>query len=190
MAQTRLDLYNNDWYQPGGGSVKRLLWYFVNLLVFNHGLFPVSGLKVSILRAFGARVGQGVVIKPTVNIKYPWKLTIGDHVWIGEEVWIDNLDQVTIGDHCCLSQGAMLLCGSHDYTDPRFGLITKPITLETGAWIGAKALVAPGITAKGHSVLSAYSVATRDLEAYTIYQGNPAEAKRTTKESSTKSTTT
>lgn len=176
---TRLDTYNNSWYNPGGGALKRLLWYFVNLLVFNHGLFPVSGLKVALLKLFGAKVGPGVVIKPSVNIKYPWLLSIGHHVWIGEEVWIDNLAQVTIGAHACLSQGAMLLCGSHDYTDVSFGLITKPITLEDGAWIGAKALVAPGVTVKTHAVLAAMSVATKDLEPYTIYQGNPAQAKRT-----------
>lgn len=176
--ETRLDLYNNSWYNPGGNPISRLAWYFVNALVFNSALLPFSALKVTLLRLFGAKVGVGVVIKPAVNIKYPWKLTIGDHVWIGEEVWIDNLEQVTIGSHACLSQGAMLLCGSHNYKEVRFGLITKPIVIENGAWVGAKALVAPGVTCKSHSVLSAYSVATSDLEAYTIYQGNPAIAKR------------
>jgi putative colanic acid biosynthesis acetyltransferase WcaF len=175
---TRLDRYDNSWYSPGGKPLSRLLWYFVNALVLNSALIPVSGLKVALLRLFGATIGQGVVIKPCVNIKYPWRLHIGNHVWIGEEVWIDNLEQVTIGDHCCLSQGAMLLCGSHNYKSAGFGLITKPITLESGSWIGAKALVAPGVTCGSHAVLSASSVATTNLAPYTIYQGNPAVAKR------------
>jgi putative colanic acid biosynthesis acetyltransferase WcaF len=178
MATTRLDKYNNSWYNAGGNPISRIAWYFINALVLNSALLPISGLKVALLRLFGAKIGQGVVIKPCVNIKYPWRLTIGNHVWIGEEVWIDNLDQVTIGDHVCLSQGAMLLCGSHNYKDHAFGLITKPITLESGCWISAKALVAPGVTCQSHSVLSASSVATADLAAFTIYQGNPAVPKR------------
>jgi putative colanic acid biosynthesis acetyltransferase WcaF len=127
---------------------------------------------------FGARVGSGVVIKPRVTIKYPWKLTVGDHSWIGEQVWIDNLDHVIIGAHVCISQGALLLCGNHDYKKPTFDLITGPIVLENGVWIGAKANVAPGITCGSHSVLALGSVATKDLEPWQIYQGVPAAAKK------------
>lgn len=179
MGVSRLDTFNNDWYQPGGNALSRLLWYFVNVLFFINPLFPFSGLRVSLLRMFGANVGQGVVIKPGINIKYPWRLTIGNHCWIGEGVWIDNLDYVTLGDHVCISQGAMLLCGSHDYKKATFDLITKPIILETGAWVGAKSLVCPGVTLGSHAVLAAQSVATQSLEPYTIYQGNPAQPKRT-----------
>jgi putative colanic acid biosynthesis acetyltransferase WcaF len=135
-------------------------------------------LKIWFLREFGAKVGDGVIIKPDVNIKYPWKLTIGNYTWIGEGVWIDNLDQVTIGNHCCISQGAMLLCGSHDYKKETFDLITKPITLEEGAWVGAQSLVCPGVTLFSHSVLAAGSVATTHLNAFSVYQGNPAIFKR------------
>lgn len=176
--KVRLDQYNNEWYEPGAGPLKRTAWYFVNVLFFKNGWNPVSGLKVRLLRLFGARVGKGVVIKPAVNIKYPWKLTVGNHVWIGEQVWIDNLDEVTIGHHVCLSQGAMLLCGNHDYKKPAFDLITAPIALEEGAWIGARATVGPGVTVHSHAVLAAGSVASCDLEAHMIYQGVPAVVKR------------
>lgn len=176
--RTDLSVFNNDWYHPGRGAVVRGLWFLTNALFFLNPLMPLSGLKVALLRLFGARVGRGVVIKPSINIKYPWRLTIGDHVWIGENCWIDNLDQISIGSHACLSQGAMLLCGSHDYKRSTFNLITKPIVLEEGAWVGAKALVCPGVTLKSHAVLAAGSTATADLEAYGIYQGNPAEWKR------------
>ena len=131
-----------------------------------------------LLRLFGASVGSGVVIKPRVTIKYPWKLAVGDHSWIGEQVWIDNLDQVTIGAHVCVSQGALLLCGNHDYKKPTFDLITGPIVLEKGVWIGAKASVSSGVTCKTHSVLSMGSLATGKLEAWQIYQGVPAMAKK------------
>jgi putative colanic acid biosynthesis acetyltransferase WcaF len=178
LGRTDLARFNNSWYKTGGRPLKKVAWYFVNELVFKTGLLPINGLKTSLLRAFGARVGQGVVIKPCVNIKYPWRLTIGNHCWLGEEVWIDNLDNVTIGDHCCLSQGAMLLCGSHNYKLPTFDLLIGPITLEDGAWVGAKALVCPNVTLGSHAVLAAGSVATQDLPAYTISQGNPAVVKR------------
>lgn len=145
----------------------------IQLIYFNSG-FPFGGIRVFWLRVFGAKVGKGVVIKPHVKIKYPWRLSVGDHCWIGEEVWIDNLENVTLGNHVCLSQGAMLLTGNHNYTKTTFDLMVKPIVLEDGVWIGAQALVAPGVTCKSHSVLSVKSVAVEDLDAYGIYHGNPA----------------
>ncbi len=174
--KTDLSKYNNDWFAPtiGASKPKQLLWYFVNVVFFMNPLFPFSRIKTFILRWFGAKVGKGIVIKPNVNIKYPWKLTIGNHVWIGEGVWIDNLCEVKIGNDVCLSQGAMLLTGNHDYKKVSFDLIVKTITLEDGVWIGTKSVVCPGVIAHTHSILTVNSVATRSLEAYTIYQGNPA----------------
>lgn len=169
-----LSQYNNSWYRPGN-AVRRICWYFTSLLVFQHGLFPFSPLKVFLLRLFGARVGQGVLIKPNVSIKYPWKLQVGDHVWVGEQVWIDNLAPVIIGDNVCLSQGAFLLTGNHNYSVPHFDLIVKQIILEEGVWIGAMAIVCPGVSCGSHSVLAVGSIATKDLQPYTIYQGNPAQ---------------
>ncbi len=170
----RLDLYDNGWYRPGRSKPVMVLWYFVNVLFFINPLNPLSGLKVRLLRLFGARIGRGVVIKPGVNIKYPWRLTVADHVWIGERVWIDNLADVVIESHVCISQGAMLLTGNHNYKKPTFDLMIAPITLETGAWVGAQSLVTPGVTLKSHSILSAGSVATTDLMPFTIYAGQPA----------------
>lgn len=173
--KTDLSAYDNSDFYPGGGSIKRIFWYFTNVLFFKCSLNTISSLKVCLLRFYGAKIGKGVVIKPSVNIKYPWKLKIGDHCWIGENVWIDNLDEVEIGSHCCLSQDAMLLCGNHNFKKTTFDLITGPIVLEDGAWIGAKSIVCPGVRCKSHSVLAVNSVATKDLEAYTINRGNPAE---------------
>lgn len=176
-AKTDLSRFNNKWYRPGPPAL-RAAWYLVNALFFLNPLFPFSAIKCAILRIFGAKIGRGVVIKPGVNIKYPWCLEIGAYSWIGENVWIDNLDQVTIGPNCCISQGAMLLCGNHDYTSVGFDLTVGCITLEDGVWIGAKALVGPGVTCKSHAVLSVMSVATHNLDAYGIYRGNPAQRVR------------
>lgn len=175
---TDLSKYDNSWYSPGGTSFKRLLWYFANLFFLKNRWNPSSKLKSIVLRAFGAKIGRGVVIKPGINVKYPWLLSIGDYTWIGEGVWIDNLAQVTIGSNCCLSQGAMLLCGNHNYKIPTFDLIVKPITIEDGAWIGAKSIICPGITVGSHAVLSVGAVANRDLDGYHVYANGPIETKR------------
>ena len=174
MNKTDLSKFDNSWYKPGGNVLKRALWYFINVLFFLNPWNPISSLKVFLLRLFGAKIGKGVVVKPSVNIKYPWRLSVGNNVWIGEKVWIDNLANVEIGDNASISQGAMLLCGNHNYKKSTFDLITGEIKLEKGTWIGAKSVVTPGVTCKSHSILAVNSVATKDLEAYTIYQGNPA----------------
>jgi putative colanic acid biosynthesis acetyltransferase WcaF len=174
--KTQLNKFTNNWYTSGASKPKMLLWYFVNLIFFTSRWLPVSAIKVALLRIFGAQVGSGVVIKPAVNIKYPWRLKIGNHVWIGEQVWIDNLENVEIGHHVCISQGAMLLCGNHNYKKSSFDLVVGKIILEEGAWIGAQTVVCPGVVCKTHSILTVGSVATSELKAYTIYQGNPAKA--------------
>ena len=172
---TDLSRYDNSWYDPGGGGLKRLLWHLINHLFFTNGFFPISGLKVFLLRLFGANVGKGVNVKPNVTIKYPWNLSIGNSVWIGEGVWIDNLVHVTIGSNVCLSQGALLLTGNHNYKKTSFDLMVGEIILSDGVWVGAKATVCPGVCCKSHSILTVGSVATSNLKEFGIYQGNPAE---------------
>jgi putative colanic acid biosynthesis acetyltransferase WcaF len=174
-VKTDLSKYDNSWYKPGRNALTRIIWHFVNHIFFTNGFFPVSGLKIGLLRLFGARIGKGVNIKPGVNVKYPWNLKIGDFCWIGENVWIDNLVKVEIGANVCLSQGAMLLTGNHNYKKISFDLMVGEIILADGVWIGAKGVVCPGVTCHQHSVLSVNSIANSDLEAMSIYQGNPAK---------------
>lgn len=170
---TDLSTFNNNWYNPGKNAFFRLTWYLVNIM-FIKSSFPFNSIKISLLRLFGATIGNNVVIKPHVNIKYPWNLVIGNNVWIGELVWIDNLAKVQINDQVCISQGAMLLTGNHNYKKASFDLIVKEITLEEGVWIGAKSVVCPGIICHSHSILSVGSVANQNLLSFSIYQGNPA----------------
>ncbi|HEY4800243.1 MAG TPA: WcaF family extracellular polysaccharide biosynthesis acetyltransferase [Bacteroidia bacterium] len=173
MVSTDLSKYNNDWYKPGASLLKRMLWYGINACFFN-SYCPFYSLKIFLLKIFGAQVGRNVVVKPKVNVKYPWNIAIGDHTWIGEGVWLDSLGKIAIGANACLSQNAMLICGNHSYKKQTFDLIVGDITLEDGVWIGAGAMVCAGVTCKSHAVLTAGSVATNDLESYSIYQGNPA----------------
>ena len=173
-----LSKYDNSWFNPGKNITVRFTWYFVNMLFFKT-LFPFSSIfKARLLNIFGAKIGKGVIIKPNVNIKYPWHLEIGDYCWIGEGVWIDNLALIKLGNNVVLSQGSYLLTGSHNYKKKSFDLILGKIAIGDGVWLGAKSIVCPGVICKSHSVLSAGSVATTDLELYSVYQGNPAILKR------------
>ncbi|MCO6482885.1 MAG: WcaF family extracellular polysaccharide biosynthesis acetyltransferase [Flavobacteriales bacterium] len=180
QERQRVDLsrFDNSSFPRGAGFIKEALWYFTNALFFINPLFPFRSPKPALLRLFGAKVGKGVVIHPGVNIKFPWKLEIGDHVWIGQRVWLDNLDRLTIHSHVVISQGAMLILGSHDYRKVDYPTLTGPITLEEGSWIGTGAIVLGGVTVRTHALLAAGSVTGKDLKAYTIYRGNPAQPVR------------
>jgi len=170
----KLNTFDNRTFIKGASELKVMMWYLVNHIFINSFL-PLSSLKKFFLRLFGASIGKGVLIKPFVNIKYPWKLIIGNDVWIGERVWIDNLDTVTIGNNVCISQGAMLLCGNHNYKKSHFDLITAPILLEEGVWICAKAIVGPGTVCEKGSILSPNSFANTNLSSMGIYTGVPAK---------------
>lgn len=161
-------------FDKGATTAKAALWYFVNALIVRASWNPFMGIKIWLLRLFGARIGKGLCIKNNVTIKSPWNLTVGDNCWLGEGAWIDNLDKVTIGNDVCISQGAMLLTGNHDYTRSNMPYRNAPIRLEDGCWIGARTTVCPGVTVHRNAVLTVGSVATKDLEASGIYQGNPA----------------
>ena len=180
MNETSLKKFNNKWYKPAS-KIKIIFWYFVNMFFLKTSFPWPQVIKRNIIKIFGGKLGTNVLFKSNINVKYPWFLEVGNNVWIGENVWIDNLGKVEIQDNVCLSQGAMLLCGNHDYKKSSFDLIIGDITLEKGSWVGAKSVVCPGVTLKTHSILSVGSIATKDLEPFTIYQGNPAQKVRTRK---------
>ena len=170
----RLYDYDRRGYRPGAGLLKRAAWYAVNALLFDSWLLPLSAPKRALLRLFGARVGRGVVLKPRLNIKYPWHLELGDHVWLGEGVWLDSLARIRVGDNVCISQEAYVLTGNHDYRDARFGLRVEAVTVEAESWIGARAVVCPGAQVGRGAVLAAGAVLLGRAEAGGVYQGNPA----------------
>lgn len=162
-------------YDAGRPAVVRVLWYLVSLLVFEPGWCPVSAPKRLLLRLFGATIGRNVVIKPHVRIKFPWRLSVGDHSWIGEEAWIDNLAQVTIGRDVCISQGVYLCTGSHDPRRTTFDLIVQPIVVEDQAWLAARSVVLPGVTIGRGAVIAAGSTVPRDVAAGIVAGGCPAK---------------
>lgn len=175
-SKVKLSRFNNGWYDPGRGFAVRLLWFLLNGLLFKNPLNMSSSVKVRLLRLFGAQIGVGVILKPGINVKYPWNLEVGDHSWIGENAWIDSLDKIKIGNDVCISQGTYFCTGNHDWSDPCFGLILKPIVIEDGAWVGARSTVLPGVTVASHSIIAAGTTIAKDTEPYMIYSGNPATA--------------
>jgi putative colanic acid biosynthesis acetyltransferase WcaF len=174
MLKTQLKKnFDKKNFNSGASTFKILLWYFTSVIFIRSGIIPFSTIIVFILRCFGAKIGKDVRIKPGIYIHFPWKLIVDDHAWLAE-CRIENLDQVTIGKNACVSQKAMLLTGNHNYASVSFDLITKPVVLNEGSWVGANATVCPGVTLQSHAVLTVGSVATKNLEPYSIYQGNPA----------------
>lgn len=153
-------------------------WYICKCLLFLTPLPVPCWIKRVVLRGFGARIGKGVIIKPRVNIHFPWKLTIAAHTWVGEEVFLLNFEPINIGAHCCISQRAFLCTGNHDYRQPAMPYRNQPITVEDGAWIGAQTFVSPGVTIGSEAVIAAGSVVTRNQPPGAVCSGNPCVAVR------------
>ena len=169
----RLDTYDSQSFARGRPKWIEALWLIAQSLFVSSSI-PGAAHRRWLLRLFGAHIGREVDIKPRVRVKFPWRLTVGDYSWIGEDVWIDNLAEVQIGSHCCISQGAYLCTGSHDWTKPGFDLIVRPIHLGAHSWIAARGIIGPGATIGEGSVLSLGSVATNHLTPWSIYSGSPA----------------
>ena len=156
-----------------GSPIQRILWIpFARPLVASW--IPGTCWRQILLRLFGASIGLGGRIKPRVCITSPWNLTIGDHCWLGEELWIDNLADVVVGDHVCISQGAYLCTGNHDFRSRQFDLRLGPITVHSEAWISARSVLGPGVTVGAGAIVSLGAVALADVPAHAIVRGNPA----------------
>ena len=168
----RLDRFDNVDFDRGASRAKEALWLVANMLLASW--LPGSQWRRKLLRSFGARIGEGVVIKPGVRVKFPWRLSVGDRSWIGEDVWIDNLATVTIGQDTCLSQAVYLCTGSHDWSAPTFTLMTRPIWIGNGCWVGAKASLAPGTVMETGAVLGMESLGKGRLVGDTIHSGVPS----------------
>jgi len=166
--------FDNSWYNPGRSFPIRILWHFVNAIFMQSALIPSSAIKVCLLKLFGAKIGKNVNLKPSINIKYPWNLTIGDYSWLGEYAWLDSISQIKIGNNVCISQGVYICTGNHDWNNPSFDLVVKPVVIEDGAWLGAHSVILPGVTIASHAVVTAGSVMSVSAESFMVYAGNPA----------------
>jgi putative colanic acid biosynthesis acetyltransferase WcaF len=174
MDEVDLSTFDNSHYHPGRSVLIRSVWFFVGLPLLRCAVIPSSGFRAALLRAFGASIGTGVMLKPGLRVKYPWRLVVGDYTWLGEDCWIDNIADVRIGSHACVSQGAYLCTGNHDWSKRSFDLVLGSITIMDGGWVGARAVVCPGVTVGTLAILTAGSIAAKDLTEREIHGGNPA----------------
>lgn len=162
-----------DW-TPGARWSILLLWFCLGSPLLAARWLPGSAWRVLLLRAFGACIGRGCRIKPGLRVKFPWRLVVGEACWLAEDAWIDNLAPVTFGDRVCLSQGAYLCTGNHDFRSAGFDLRTGPIHIDTDAWIAARAVLAPGTRVGAGAVVALGAVVTSSVPPGAIVRGNPA----------------
>lgn len=149
-------------------------WGLCEWLFVTNALQVSSRLRVAVLRAFGARIGDGVIFRPRTRVKFPWKLEVGDDCWIGEGVWIHNQDQVTLGHDVVVSQDTMITTGSHAHRRD-MGLITRPVVIEPGAWVTSRCMVTGGVTVGRSALVGPQSVVMRDVEPGEHVAGNPLQ---------------
>lgn len=170
----RLDKFDpNRGLDRGASSLREGAWVLLRAIFFQSRLPWPRSWKRALLRLFGAKIGKGVVIKPRVTIHFPWKLSIGDHSWIGEEVLILNFEPCRIGAHCCVSQRAFLCGGSHNYKLPDFPYRNAPVTIGDESWICAQCWIGPGVEIGKGAVVQPGSVVVRDIPASMVCGGNP-----------------
>jgi putative colanic acid biosynthesis acetyltransferase WcaF len=176
LAPSQIDLSvpDNSELVRGAPLLIEAVWYFCGLPLLRSHWITSSSFRTRLLRLFGAKIGRGVYIKPGLRVKFPWYFEVGDHTWLGEDLWVDNLAQVTIGPHCCISQGAYLCTGNHDWSAPDMRLFRRPIRCERGSWVGAKSVVCPGVTLGAGAIAAAGSVITKDIPSMEVHAGNPA----------------
>jgi putative colanic acid biosynthesis acetyltransferase WcaF len=170
----------------GTNKVKVQLWFLVRDLVFRTSPHALNGLRIFLLRLFGAKIAASVTVRPSADIFYPWNVTIGAHSYIGDRVFLYSLDKIRVGAHVSISFGASLCTGTHDYRDPDFPLVIEPIVLEDEVWIGAEAFLCPGAKVKRGGVVGTRSVVAKAVIGEgEVWAGSPARFVRT-REMSTK----
>jgi putative colanic acid biosynthesis acetyltransferase WcaF len=178
-SMIRLRDFDNRGFDRGASRWKEAIWILVKALFFLNPLPWPNLLRVAMLRMFGARVGERVVVRAQVNVSFPWRLTLGDDVWLGEACVLLTLAPVVVESDVCISQRVFLCTGSHDFRKEAFDLVTRPITIRRGSWIAAEAFVAAGVEVGEGSLVSAGSVVFEDVPPRSLVRGNPAVVVKT-----------
>lgn len=154
----------------------RVLWGAVYVLLFRPSPRPLHAWRSWLLRRFGAQLGPHCHIYPKSRIWAPWNLHCEEGAAIADEAIIYNAARVHLGSYAIVSQQAFVCAATHDFNHPAFPMITAPISLGRNAWVCARACVLPGVTVHDGAVLGLGAIATRDLDPWRVYAGNPARA--------------
>ena len=165
-----------DYHLPKNWSRGKNFFYEMIWQVFFKPIIssslPGTLWRKYILILFGAKLGRSIRLSSGIKVKMPWRLSVGDYSWIGEDVWIDNLSLVKIGKNVCISQGVYFCTGNHDYKKENFDLICESITVESESWIGSKVIIGPGKRIGKGSVINMGSIITKDIPPQSIFKGN------------------
>jgi putative colanic acid biosynthesis acetyltransferase WcaF len=175
----RLDEFDKSTFDRGRPYWCEALWRLTSLLLFEGGFPFPSGLKARALRLFGAEVGTNLYIRQRVYIHFPWRLELGDHVWIGEDCHLLNLAPLTIMSHTALGHGVFLAAAGHDTRSGSLRYRNAPVVIEGGCWLMSRCFVGPGVTVGQNSVVKVGAVVDKDVPASTVMAGNPAVAVHT-----------
>jgi putative colanic acid biosynthesis acetyltransferase WcaF len=165
--------YDQSWFDRGRPSWYILIWWLVQAIAFPLTPQPFNSLRRGLLRLFGAQIGKGVLIRPTARFTYPWKISIGDYSWIGDDVVLYSLDEINIGEHCVISHKSYLCTGIHDIHDPAFGLKTASITIGNGVWVAADCFIGPGVEIGANAVIGARSSVFTKMPSGQVCLGSP-----------------
>jgi putative colanic acid biosynthesis acetyltransferase WcaF len=154
------------------------LWWLVQATLFAGSPQFMYGWRRFILRCFGAHIGKGVIMRPSVKITYPWKLHIDDYSWVGDQVVLYTLGPIHIGANTVVSQNSYICTGSHDEALPNFAIYAKPIAILAEAWVASDVFIAPGVTVGAGAVVGARSSVFHDVPEGMVVAGNPAKPLR------------
>lgn len=176
MHYQRLDQFRLPENFRGRSAVIVQLWWLVQSTLFAWSPQFLYGWRCFLLRLFGAKIGENVLVRPTVRVTYPWKVSIGDYSWIGDDVVLYSLGEIKIGTHTVVSQKSYICTGNHDYASLSFEIFSQPVEIGNEVWIASDVFVAPGVRVGDGSVVGTRSTVLHDLPPGKICYGNPAEA--------------
>ena len=168
---------NNSYRGPSFTLLNRFLrviWNVVYILLFRSSLSSLHAWRIFLLRVFGAQIGRGCHVYPSVKIWAPWNLRLGNYVGVADGVTLYCMDKIVMGDYVVISQGAHLCGGTHDYNSENFQLVAKPIVIYAYVWVCAEAFLHPGVIVSEGVVVGARAVVAKSLmDPWAVYAGNP-----------------
>ena len=170
-----LSLYKTPKGFRGKSAITVQLWWMVQATLFAMSPQFLYSWRRFLLKCFGAQIGKAVIIRPTAKINYPWKVKIGDYSWIGDDVVLYSLGDISIGKNTVVSQKSYICTGTHDYTKVDFPILAKKIIIGDGCWLATDGFVSPGVTINDGVVVGARSTVIKDLESNSVYVGSPVK---------------
>jgi len=171
----QLDTYKLPKNFRGRNAFVVQLWWIIQGVFFRNSPQFMYGFRNFLLRSFGAKIGNNVIIRPTVRVTYPWRVSIGDYCQIGDDVVLYSLGEIEIGNNTVVSQKSYICAASHDYEKSTFDIFSKKVTIKDQCWLATDVFVGPGVTIEQGTVVGARSIVYKDLPGNKVCKGNPAK---------------